>query len=216
MIIYHGSILKIEKPTLKKGKPTNDFGKGFYCTNDIEKAKEWACKEDTNGYANCYEINLNNLRVLDLTSKEYNVLNWIEILLKNRTFNINNPIAYEAKKYLEKYYIDTTKYDVVIGYRADDSYFSYAQNFLENSLSINNLEKAMKLGNLGTQIVLISEKAFKNLKYLNSIEVDKTIYYEKFISNDSKAREGYISIKSNKDDIYILDIIRQDGKHESV
>lgn len=217
MLIYHGSTLKIEKPNYEKGKPTNDFGKGFYCTDDLEKAKEWACKERKNGYVNSYEINIKDLKVLDLTSDKYNVLNWISILLKNRTFNIHNQIAYDAKAYLQKYYIDTTKYDIVIGYRADDSYFSYAQNFLENSLSLNNLEKAMKLGNLGIQIVLVSKKAFKKIKYIESIEVNKDIYYSKFINNDIEARENYRKMKSNKNDEFIIDIMRKDNvRNESI
>lgn len=210
MLIYHGSIDKVEKPELKKGKKTNDFGRGFYCTSDIEKAKEWACKNHNDGYVNHYELDIDKLNVLDLTLDKYNVLNWISILLHNRTFNVSNPLALQAKKYLEKYYVDTTKYDVVIGYRADDSYFSYAQNFITNSLSLRNLQIAMKLGNLGTQIVLVSKKAFKKLKYIDSEIVDKEIYYVRFKSNDENARENYKKLKSNKDDLYIVDIMRKD------
>ena len=30
-------------------------------------------------------------------------------------------------------------YDVIIGYRADDSYFAFAQDFLNNAISLNTL-----------------------------------------------------------------------------
>lgn len=213
MKLYHGSKVIVNRPQLRLGKLNNDFGRGFYCTQDIEKAKEWACKNNEDGYVNVYELNNSNLKVLDLTKEEYSVLNWISILLKNRTFNIDNPISLYAKEFLiNRYSIDTSKFDIVIGWRADDSYFSYAQSFIENSLSLESLTKAMKLGNLGKQIVLVSNKAFKNIKYLDSISVDKNEYYTKFKINDTKARINYQKIKSFENETYVMDIIRRGNK----
>lgn len=40
LIIYHGSGEIIEKPQFGYGNPKNDYGLGFYCTEDIELAKE--------------------------------------------------------------------------------------------------------------------------------------------------------------------------------
>ena len=48
--IYHGSDHIIEQPVFGKGKPFNDYGRGFYCTEHIELAKEWACSADSDGY----------------------------------------------------------------------------------------------------------------------------------------------------------------------
>lgn len=212
MKIYHGSEELVKKPDFNLGKPNNDFGKGFYCTDEIEKAKEWACKHNKAGKVNEYEIDLSKLKVLDLTNEKYNVLNWISILIKNRTFNIENPVSKQAKEFLLKnYYIDCKGYDVIIGYRADDSYFSYAQGFIDNSLSIESLKKAMELGNLGKQIVLVSEKAYKDIKYINCYEVDNSIYYKRFISNDVNARSEYKKILSNEKETYIFDILRKDN-----
>lgn len=211
MKIYHGSSDIIKKPLYELGKPINDFGKGFYCTKDIEKAKEWACKDNSNGVVNIYELNIEKLKILDLTDKKYSVLNWIAILLKNRTFKIDSPISLRAKEYIIKnYYVDTTKYDLVIGHRADDSYFSYAQSFIDNSLSVESLEKAMKLGNLGKQIVLVSKKAFVNIKYIDNYSVDKRDYYKRYRDNDRIARNSYKNIKSLDNEKYIMDIIRKD------
>ena len=100
MIIYHGSVNILEKPQYGKGKDYNDYGKGFYCTESLELAKEWACTEKSNGYANKYELNLENLKVLDLRNKKYNVLHWITLLIKNRRFAITNEISKEGKEYL--------------------------------------------------------------------------------------------------------------------
>ena len=214
MKIYHGSCDIIEKPLYELGKPNNDFGKGFYCTKDIEKAKEWACKDNNNGVVNIYELNIDKLKILDLTDKKYSVLNWIAILLQNRTFKIESPISLRAKEYIIKnYYIDTTKYDLVIGHRADDSYFSYAQSFIDNSLSVEGLEKAMKLGNHGKQIVLVSKKAFTNIKYIDNCHVNKIDYYKRYKDNDRIARNNYKNIKSLDNEVYIMDIIRK-GKNK--
>ena len=210
--LSHGSNNIIDKPILSLGKTTNDYGKGFYCTEDFELACQWATKNNNNGYANEYVLDLSELKVLNLMDPKYTVLNWLAILLKNRTFRLYDETAIDAKEYLlNNFYIDTTEYDVVIGYRADDSYFSYAQSFISNSLSLKNLSAALKLGNLGTQIVLVSEKAFERLSFEKSHFADKKIYFPKFISNDEKAREEFQhKIKRNKpskDDIYIRDII---------
>ena len=50
------------------------------------------------------------------------------------------------------------EYDVIIGYRADDSYFSFAKDFINNTISVEQLAEAMRLGELGIQIVLKSER----------------------------------------------------------
>ena len=39
---------------------------------------------------------------------------------------------------MEKYNIDISEYDLIIGYRADDSYFRFAEDFLNNSINLKN------------------------------------------------------------------------------
>ena len=108
MIIYHGSKDIIEKPEFGKGNQKNDYGLGFYCTENVELAKEWACSNnETNGYANQYEIDLSDYKVLDLREEKYSILNWMALLLKFRTFDVNTPISAQAKEYiLENFYVD--------------------------------------------------------------------------------------------------------------
>ncbi len=179
LTIFHGSKDLIEKPEYGKGKPYNDYGIGFYCTESEDLAKEWACVDnETNGYANKYELNMNNLNILDLTKGRYTILNWIAILLKFRTFDTNSPISQEAKEYmLKNFYVDVAKYDVIIGYRADDSYFSFAKDFVNNTISVKQLSRAMELGQLGKQVVLISQKSFNELRFNSSKQVDHQTYY---------------------------------------
>jgi len=213
--ILHGTDHIIEVPDIDKGNEKNDYGKGFYCTRIPEMAKEWACKQNTDGFSNRYELDLTDLRILDLTDGKHTVLNWIAILLEHRTLSLDSEIAIDAKDYIiEHFSIDTSEYDVIIGYRADDSYFRYAESFVENGLSLRSLNKALHLGKLGEQIVLISKKAYNQIKFIDAEPVDKTIYYPKFIDRDTKAREAYKNdirkTKSYRDDIFVMDILREE------
>jgi len=210
MIIYHGSVNILEKPQYGKGKDYNDYGKGLYCTESLELAKEWACTEKSSGYANKYELNLENLKVLDLRNKKYNVLHWITLLIKNRRFAITNEISKEGKEYLiNNFLIDISEYDIIIGYRADDAYFTFAQNFLNNTISVQKLKEALLLGNLGEQIVLKSEQAFSRLKFLGYEIADQDIYYSLRKIRDDVARKKYYENRRGlkEDDIYLVDII---------
>ena len=214
MIIYHGSKDIIEKPEFGKGNERNDYGLGFYCTENVELAKEWACSNnETNGYANQYEIDLSDYKVLDLREEKYSILNWMALLLKFRTFDVNTPISAQAKEYiLENFYVDVEEYDVIIGYRADDSYFSFAKDFINNTISVEQLAEAMRLGELGIQIVLKSKKVFDAVKYKSYELAECKEYYVKRVSRDKKARETYLSGYRQdlvSDGLFVLDIIRK-------
>lgn len=218
MIIYHGSKDIIEKPEFGKGNKKNDYGLGFYCTENVELAKEWACSNnETNGYANQYEIDLSDYKVLDLRDENYSILNWMALLLKYRTFDVNTPISAQAKEYiLENFYVDAEEYDVIIGYRADDSYFSFAKDFINNTISVEQLAEAMHLGELGIQIVLKSKKAFNAVKYISYELAECKEYYVKRVSRDKKARETYLSGHRQKlvsDGLFVMDIIRKGLKN---
>ncbi len=218
MIIYHGSKDIIKKPEFGKGNSKNDYGIGFYCTESIELAKEWACSDnETSGYANKYEINLENYKILDLRKDEYSILNWMAILLKFRTFDVNSHISVLAKDYLIKnFYLDVEEYDIIIGYRADDSYFSFARDFINNTISVKQLAYAMQLGELGIQIVLKSKKAFNGLKYLAYEEAEGKEYYTKRASRDKKARDSYLNRYHKeliKDGLFVVDIMRKELKN---
>ena len=214
MILYHGSEKIIENPVFGKGNLRNDYGRGFYCTENEELAKEWACSNNKNGFANKYELKLEGLNILYLNSSEYNVLHWLTILTKNRTYWERNTISETAKTYLSKHFmIDTSKYDVIIGYRADDSYFSFARDFVSGAISYKQLSEAMHLGKLGEQVVLVSEKAFQNLKYISCSPANPLIYYAKKKERDREARKEYRKAKFNdnlENELFIIDIIREE------
>lgn len=86
--VYHGSSQIIQQPVIGKGNPNNDYGLGFYCTESVELAKEWACSTEADGFANRYAFDLNGLSILSLTGGNYHILNWLYVLLNNRKFRI--------------------------------------------------------------------------------------------------------------------------------
>lgn len=213
--LLHGSDHVIEKPELYIGKKNNDYGQGFYCTHESSMAMEWACKQNKNGFVNKYVLEQENLNILDLLNGEYNILHWMALLLENRKFRLTSEIAIDARDYIiDNFLIDLSDYDVVVGYRADDSYFAFAESFVQNGLSLRSLNEALRLGKLGFQTVLISEKAFENLTFESAEIADKNVYYPKFIDRDLSARETYRKEirkrASYKNDIFVLDILREE------
>lgn len=213
--LYHGSEAIIRKPEYGKGKTYNDYGVGFYCTEHIELAKEWACTESADGYVNQYSINTDGLNVLNLSSDEYTMLHWLALLMDNRKFRISTPVMKRGYEWLkENFLLDITGYDVIIGYRADDSYFSFARAFVNNEISLTQLSYAMRLGKLGEQIVLKSRNAFECIQFVDYFAVDHMEYYTRRKSRDDEARAAYRE-ELEKDDLnglYIRDIIREEVK----
>ena len=212
--LYHGSENIIKVPQYHFGNPKNDYGYGFYCTENQELAKEWGCTEEKDGFANEYLLNMEGLSILDLSQSKYNILNWLTILLDNRTFDLSSEVSIAAKKYLlQNFSITYNKYDIIRGYRADDSYFAFANAFLNNIISVQKLNEAMYLGKLGEQVVLKSKKAFSQILYISHAAADRNIYYPKKMLRDLNARETFQKIRSESDltnpnVVFIMDIIR--------
>ena len=215
--IYHGSPKLIERPVFGEGKLHNDYGRGFYCTEHAELAKEWACSSDNDGYANHYQLKTKGLTVLNLNTPEYNILNWLAILLENRKFNVAEGLPQRARAYiLENFKVDYKMYDIIIGYRANDSYFSYAGDFVSGTLSLSDLSEAMRLGKLGEQVVLKSKKAFDALTFVEAIKAPRQEYFAKYKQRDEEARGKYRQIAAKplaESEIYVIDIIRNNWKN---
>ena len=74
----------------------------------------------------------------------------------------------------------------------------------------------MKLGNLGNQIVLISPKAFSQVKFIGYEEAPQEIHFPLRKKRDELARMSYLSDKKGNDfdpnDILMIDIIRGEIK----
>lgn len=213
MVLWHGSQKIIEAPQFGLGKVHNDYGQGFYCTESLDLAREWACSGDADGFVNRYELDMTDLKVLDLLSPHYSVLHWIALLVEHRSFRKDTAIAVGACKYLHDHFLpDTDACDVIRGWRADDSYFSYARAFVYNTITVEQLGRAMKLGNLGEQIVLKSERAFKAIRFAGFERAPLALYGPLAKERDEAARAQYRELLAENpfEGIRIVDIVREE------
>ena len=218
MLLFHGSSRIIEKPMYGGGKAYNDYGRGFYCTESLDMASEWAVNLNRDGVVNRYELDMNSLKILNLNSDKYTILNWLAILLNNREFDIRTDFADEAKKYiLSRFLINYEDYDIIRGYRADDRYFAYAQDFLNNTISVRTLSRAMLLGGMGEQIVLKSSKAFGMIEYKGYTDAINSDWYSLKARRDLSARQQYNMMRREpwrRGETYILQIIDEEISDE--
>ena len=150
------------------------------------------------------------MKILNLNSPDYTILNWIAVLVEHRLFSIRTPIARRAKKYLiDNFGINVNAFDIVTGYRADDSYFDYAESFLNNAISVEQLAAAMRLGKLGEQIVLKSQFAFSRIRFEGFDVAEKEEFYVLRKARDDEANQLYLELlEEESDGLYIQDIIR--------
>lgn len=208
--LFHGSSRIIAEPVFGIGRKNNDFGLGFYCTESDELAKEWAVSALNDGYSNRYTLDTEFLNVLSLNCSDFTILNWVAVLVEHRLFSIKTPVARRAKQYLiDNFGVNVNAYDLIVGYRADDSYFDYAEAFLNNGITVDQLARAMKLGKLGEQIVIKSKFAFSKLKYEGFEIAQKDAYFVLRQERDDEAKRMYMGIlEEETDGLYIQNIMR--------
>ena len=208
--LFHGSEKVVEVPTHGVGKKTNDFGLGFYCTESEGLAKEWAVSSLRDGFCNRYTLDTEYLNILNLNSPDYTILNWIAVLVEHRLFSIKTPVARRAKRYLiDNFAVNVNAYDLITGYRADDSYFDYAESFLNNGISVEQLARAMQLGKLGEQIVLKSKFAFSRIQFEGFDVAEREEFYILRKARDDEANGVYLEmLEEESDGLFIQDIIR--------
>lgn len=192
IILYHGTPDKIVTPFFGGGDDKHDYGRGFYLTENIDLAKEWAvCRpNDKNGWVHKYELDTDGLEILDF--KEKDVLSWLAELMKHRDAADSKRYRVLAAKFIEKYGIDTASYDVIKGWRADASYFYIAKEFVRDNIDIEILEELLSLGGLGIQYCIKTELAYSKLHEIKEaiIRVDYEEFNNKYNHRDIEARKN--------------------------
>lgn len=171
-VLYHGSDRIVEKPLFGFGRSDNDYGSGFYTTEIEEKADEWAIVNGSksSAYRNCYEIDFNGLHVVNLD--EYGPLAWIAEIIANRGARSERSQEL-GNMIVSGYRVELGDADIIIGYRADDSYIDIIDSFLKNEVSINEVDRLFHKGNLGQQVFIKSQKAFDNLVFTGAVRLDE-------------------------------------------
>ena len=191
LILFHGTPDKIVVPTYGKGEEKHDYGQGFYLTESIDLAKEWAvCRpNEENGWVHKYQLDTDGLKILDFQDK--GVLAWLAELMKHRDAADSKRYRMLAKKFIEKYGVDTKEYDVIRGWRANASYFYIAKEFVRDNIDMDILEELLSLGSLGIQYCIKSELAYSKLHELEDdlMAVQYAEFNEKYNKRDITARQ---------------------------
>ena len=143
IILYHGSQNKIVNPKYGLGEDKHDYGKGFYLTESLDLAKEWAvCKpNEINGWVHKYELDITELRILDF--QQHSIFAWLAELMKHRDADDSRRYRVLSEKFIAKYGINTDDYDVIKGWRANASYFYIAKEFVRDNVDIEILEELL-------------------------------------------------------------------------
>lgn len=191
LILFHGTSEKTIVPIYGKGKEKHDYGMGFYLTESIDLAKEWAvCRpNEKKGFVHQYELDTGGLKILDFGEK--GVLAWLAELMKHRDAADSKRYRVLAERFIEKYGIDTGEYDVIRGWRANASYFYIAKEFVRDNIDMDILEELLSLGGLGIQYCIKSELAYSKLHgtegSLQAVQYEE--FNEKYNQRDITARQ---------------------------
>lgn len=215
LTLYHGSEKMVGAPDLESAVFFNDFGGGFYTTESSDAAFQWACHLGENGFVNKYGLDDEDLNLINLNGKDYTILNWLAIVLKNRMYRMAQasfarPVEYIIANFLP----DISGADIIKGMRADEIYFFFAKAFLKGKISLGQLKVLMNLGPMGEQVVLKSEKAFRRLEFISLKGADSVYAYPRRMSRNNNALANYYAEVDIGDEegIYIGDILRKEMK----
>jgi hypothetical protein len=192
MTVYHGTVERDFKPRFDGGRGYHDYGNGFYTTEDAGAAKEWACQSDAqSAFVYSYELDMSGLSVLNLD--ESSTLAWVAVLMTHRrSKKIRGAALERCNRMIEKYGVDVSKYDVIRGFRANDSYFQFTTDFVTDTITLETLMKSIIAGELGFQVCIKSEKAYRRLgDCVDVIAIsgaDYEIYHDRYLAKDAGAR----------------------------
>lgn len=143
MTVYHGGYQPVEKPEIRKGCNTKDFGTGFYCTIIKEQAERWARRYKTK-IVSIYDVKAFS----DLKVKEFKEMTeeWLDFIISCRSGKEHD-------------------YDIVIGAMADDQVYNYISDYMEGTITREQFWVLARFKYPTHQIVFCTEKALKYLEY---------------------------------------------------
>lgn len=149
MTVYHGGFQPIDKPEIRKGRNTKDFGTGFYCTIIKEQAQRWARRYDS-GIVSIYDVVMN----MNLKIKEFKEMSeeWLDFIIECRSGKSHD-------------------YDIVIGAMADDQIYNYISDYMDGTITREQFWVLAKFKYPTHQIVFCSNEALKCLCYRGYEEV---------------------------------------------
>lgn len=161
MILYHGSIEKVDRPEIRKSNRTLDYGSGFYTTTSFQQAQDWVLrrikeKEVSIGFVNAYDFNDDALQKQNCLIFDSPTEEWVDFVMKNRT---------------QKGF--THHYDIVYGPVANDRVYAAFALYEGGILDKQNLIAELKTYKLIDQYLFHTEAALQALTFIEAKEVKK-------------------------------------------
>ena len=149
MLVYHTGHHELPEPDIRIGRKNADFGQGFYLSASDEFAGKWVREQkEQAAFVNRYELALDGLSVRRLERNE----DWFDYIFRNR--------AGYADRYAED--------DVIIGPIANDTIYDtlglLTSGLLDDALAL----RLLRLGPSFEQIVIKTDKARSQLRFLSS------------------------------------------------
>ena len=157
-ILYHGSLIPVNKPEIIHSSRTLDFGEGFYTTSNKEQAIQWIMirlfgKELKQGILNSYEFDETALTSIHIKLLHFTQPNeaWVDFVLENR---LNADFKHH--------------YDIIIGPVANDRVYTCFNAFENGFMDKQTLIRELKTYRLIDQYLFHTEKALQYLKHIDS------------------------------------------------
>ena len=151
MTVYHGGYQPVEKPEIRQGRNTKDFGTGFYCTIIKEQAQRWSRRYNTK-IVSVYDVNMN----FNLNIKEFKEMTeeWLDFII-----NCRHGILHE--------------YDIVIGAMANDQIYNFISDYIDGIITREQFWSMAKFKYPTHQINFCTDGALQCLEYYGNVEVEE-------------------------------------------
>ena len=167
--LCHTGLQIVEKPDIHRGRANADFGQGFYLSDNEDFSRSWASNsKDVTSYLNQYELNTEGLKVKEFSHS----LEWYDYIFANRA----------GKK------DELSDYDVIIGPIANDTLYDTFGILTSGFLKKEYALKILQNGKVYFQVVIKSEKALANLKFIKAVELpfDEIEKYQSLKKEDER------------------------------
>lgn len=218
MTLYHGSQNESVRPQFDLGSESHDFGKGFYLTESVELAQEWSVyrPKSHDGWVHSFELDLQGLKVFDFRTA--GVFAWVAELMRHRAADESAAYRRRAPAFIDRYGVDAQDADVLVGWRADASYFYIVKAFVRDEVDANVLGDLLKLGDFGIQYVVRSKRAYEHLTAGSQppVRVSCEAYHEAFARRDAEARDKMHRLIEdpgfNRLERLFSDLVREGGR----
>ena len=158
MKLYHGSDVIVETPQIRKPNRTLDYGSGFYTTTSFDQAEKWVRRklgENTPfGYVCVYEIDEQELAILDVLRFDCPDERWLDFVMANRT---------------DKEFEHT--HDIVYGPVANDRVYAAFGLYESGVFNKQELIRELRAYKLVDQMLFHTEKALGMLNFVESMKI---------------------------------------------